>query len=108
MNRTDTYSFLVTTILAGFSQTALGNLHDDVQLCDDLSTLSSSLDYTGKLDSLTDYSYNTYPESNNSLSFSDAVHFDEVMKFAKTLLEDMTGIDPEILQIVDEHFWEML
>lgn len=27
---------------------------------------------------------------------------------SKTLAGEMTGVDPEIQQIVDDHFWEML
>ena len=108
MNRTDTYSFLVTTMLAGISQTALGNLHEDVQLCDDLSSLTSSVDYTDKWNSFTDYSYNNTPESNSSITLPDAVNVGVLMDFGKTLAGEMTGVDPEIQQIVDDHFWEML
>lgn len=108
MNKSDTYSFLVTTMLAGVSQTALGNLHEDVQLCDDLSALTCSVDYTDKWISFTDYSYNNAPESNSSINLLDAVNIGVLMNFGKSLAGEMTSIDPEIQQIVDDHFWEML
>lgn len=108
MKRTDTYSFLVTTMLAGISQTALGNLHEDVQLCDDLSALTSNIDYSDKWESFIEYSYNNAPESNCSITLPDAVNVGVLMDFGKSLAGEMTGVDPEIQQIVDDHFWEML
>ncbi len=108
MNKTNTYSFLLTTMLSGISQTALGNLNGDLQLGDDLSAISSNVDFSGKLDPFTNYSYNEDPESYSSISFTDAVNIEVLMNFAKTLTENITGVDPEIQQIVDEHFWEML
>ena len=108
MNKTNTYSFLLTTMLSGISQTALGNLNGDLQLGDDFSEISSNVDFSGKLDSFTKYSYNEEPESYSSISFTDAVNIEVLMSFAKSLTENMTGVDPEIQEIVDEHFWEML
>lgn len=108
MNKADTYSFLVTTMLAGIPQTGLGNLHNDIQLSDDLSSLSSSVDFTDNWESYTDYSYNTQPESNSSITFSEAVDINVVQDFGKKLIESLTGIDPEIQKVIDEHFWEML
>ena len=108
MIRTDTYSFLVTTMLASISQTALGNLHEDFQLCDDLSVITNSVDYTDKWNSYIDYSYNNAPESNSSITLPDAVDVSVLMDFGKLLAGEMTGIDPEIQQIVEDHFWEML
>lgn len=108
MNKTNTYSFLLTTMLSGMSQTALGNLSGDLQLGDDLSAISSNVDFTGKLDPFTKYSFNEEPESYSSISFSDVVNAEVLMSFARALTERMTAVDPEIQQIVDEHFWEML
>lgn len=108
MNKTNTYSFLFTTMLTGVSQTALGNLNGDMQMGDDLSVISSSVDFTGKWDSFTSYSYSELSESNSSINYSDIVDFDIIMRFAKTLTENMKVVDPDIQRIVDEHFWEML
>ena len=108
MNKTNTYSFLLTTMLTGVSQTALGNLNGDMQMGDDLSVISSSVDFTGKWDSFVNYSYNEQPESNSSISMTDVTNVDVVKQFAKNLAGNMTGVDPDIQQIVDEHFWEML
>ncbi len=108
MNKTNTYSFLLTTMLTGASQTALGNLNGDNQMGDDLSVISSSVDYTGKWDPFIKYSYNDLPESNSSITMTDVVNADVVKQFAKNLIDNMTGVDPDIQQIVDEHFWEML
>ena len=108
MNKTNTYSFLLTTMLTGVSQTALGNLHGDMQMGDDLSVISSSVDFTGKWDSFVNYSYNEQPESNSSISMTDVINVEVVKQFAENLAGNMTGVDPDIQQIVDEHFWEML
>lgn len=108
MNKTNTYSFLLTTMLTGVSQTALGNLNGDMQMGDDLSVISSSVDFTGKWDSFVNYSYNEQPESNSSISMSDVINVEVVKQFAENLVGNMTGIDPDIQRIVDEHFWEML
>ena len=108
MNKTNTYSFLLTTMLTGVSQTALGNLNGDMQMGDDLSVISSSVDFTGKWDSFVNYSYNEQPESNSSISMTDVINVEEVKQFAENLAGNMTGVDPDIQQIVDEHFWEML
>ena len=74
MNKTNTYSFLLTTMLTGVSQTALGNLNGDLQMGDDLSVISSSVDFTGKWDSFVNYSYNEQPESNSSISMTDVIN----------------------------------
>jgi len=108
MNKTNTYSFLLTTMLTGVSQTALGNLNGDMQMGDDLSVISSSVDFTGKWDSFVNYSYNEQPESNSSISMTDVINVEVVKQFAENLAGNMTGLDPDIQQIVDEHFWEML
>lgn len=108
MNKTNTYSFLLTTMLTGVSQTALGNLNGDMQMGDDLSVISSSVDFTGKWDSFVNYSYNEQPESNSSISMTDVINIEVVKQFAENLAGNMTGVDPDIQQIVDEHFWEML
>ena len=108
MNKTNTYSFLLTTMLTGVSQTALGNLNGDLQMGDDLSVISSSVDFTGKWDSFVNYSYNEQPESNSSISMIDVINVEIVKQFAENLAGNMTGVDPDIQQIVDEHFWEML
>ena len=108
MNKTNTYSFLLTTMLTGVSQTALGNLNGDMQMGDDLSVISSSVDFTGKWDSFVNYSYNEQPESNSSISMIDVINVEIVKQFAENLAGNMTGVDPDIQQIVDEHFWEML
>jgi len=108
MNKANTYSFLLTTMLTGVSQTALGNLNGDMQMGDDLSVISSSVDFTGKWDSFVNYSYNEQPESNSSISMSDVINVEVVKQFAENLVGNMTGVDPDIQQIVDEHFWEML
>ena len=108
MNKTNTYSFLLTTMLTGVSQTALGNLNGDMQMGDDLSVISSSVDFTGKWDSFVNYSYNEQPESNSSISMIDVINVEVVKQFAENLAGNMTGVDPDIQQIVDEHFWEML
>lgn len=108
MNKTNTYSFLLTTMLTGVSQTALGNLNGDLQMGDDLSVISSSVDFTGKWDSFVNYSYNEQPESNSSISMTDVINVEVVKQFAENLAGNMTGVDPDIQQIVDEHFWEML
>jgi len=108
MNKTNTYSFLLTTMLTGVSQTALGNLNGDMQMGDDLSVISSSVDFTGKWDSFVNYSYNEQPESNSSISMTDVINVEVVRQFAENLAGNMTGVDPDIQQIVDEHFWEML
>lgn len=108
MNKTNTYSFLLTTMLTGVSQTALGNLNGDMQMGDDLSAISSSVDFTGKWDSFVNYSYNEQPESNSSISMTDVINVEVVKQFAENLAGNMTGVDPDIQQIVDEHFWEML
>ena len=108
MNKTNTYSFLLTTMLTGVSQTALGNLNGDMQMGDDLSVISSSVDFTGKWDSFVNYSYNEQPESNSSISMTDVINVDVVKQFAKNLVDSMTEVDPDIQQIIDEHFWEML
>lgn len=108
MNKTNTYSFLLTTMLTGVSQTALGNLNGDMQMGDDLSVISSSVDFTGKWDSFVNYSYNEQPESNSSISMTDMINVEVVKQFAENLAGNMTGVDPDIQQIVDEHFWEML
>ncbi len=108
MNKTNTYSFLLTTMLTGVSQTALGNLNGDMQMGDDLSVISSSVDFTGKWDSFVNYSYNEQPESNSSISMTDVINVEVVKQFAENLAGNMTGVDPDIQQIVDEHFWEML
>ena len=108
MNKTNTYSFLLTTMLTGVSQTALGNLNGDMQMGDDLSVISSSVDFTGKWDSFVNYSYNEQPESNSSISMTDVINVEVVKQFAENLVGNMTGIDPDIQRIVDEHFWEML
>lgn len=108
MNKTNTYSFLLTTMLTGVSQTALGNLNGDMQMGDDLSVISSSVDFTGKWDSFVNYSYNEQPESNSSISMTDVINVEVVKQFAENLAGNMTGVDPNIQQIVDEHFWEML
>ena len=108
MNKTNTYSFLLTTMLTGVSQTALGNLNGDMQMGDDLSVISSSVDFTGKWDSFVNYSYNEQPESNSSISMTDVINVDVVKQFAENLAGNMIGVDPDIQQIVDEHFWEML
>lgn len=108
MNKTNTYSFLLTTMLTGVSQTALGNLNGDMQMSDDLSVISSSVDFTGKWDSFVNYSYNEQPESNSSISMIDVINVEVVKQFAENLVGNMTGVDPDIQQIVDEHFWEML
>jgi len=108
MNKTNTYSFLLTTMLTGVSQTALGNLNGDLQMGDDLSVISSSVDFTGKWDSFVNYSYNEQPESNSSISMTDVINVEVVKQFAENLVGNMTGIDPDIQRIVDEHFWEML
>ena len=88
MNKTNTYSFLLTTMLTGVSQTALGNLNG--------------------WDSFVNYSYNEQPESNSSISMTDVINVEVVKQFAENLAGNMTGVDPDIQQIVDEHFWEML
>lgn len=108
MNKTNTYSFLLTTMLTGVSQTALGNLNGDMQMGDDLSVISSSVDFTGKWDSFVNYSYNEQPESNSSISMTDVINVEVVKQFAENLAGNMTGVGPDIQQIVDEHFWEML
>lgn len=108
MNKTNTYSFLLTTMLTGVSQTALGNLNGDMQMGDDLSVISSSVDFTGKWDSFVNYSYNEQPESNSSISMTDVINVEVVKQFAENLAGNMTGVDPDIQQIVDEHYWEML
>lgn len=108
MNKTNTYSFLLTTMLTGGAQTALGNLNGDMQMGDDLSVISSNVDFTGKWDSFVRYSYNDRPESNSCISMADVINVDVVKLFAKKLADNMTGVDPDIQQIVDEHFWEML
>ena len=108
MNKTNTYSFLLTTMLTGVSQTALGNLNGDMQMGDDLSVISSSVDFTGKWDSFVNYSYNEQPESNSSISMTDVINVEVVKQFAENLAGNMIGVDPDIQQIVDEHFWEML
>lgn len=108
MNKTNTYSFLLTTMLTGVSQTALGNLNGDMQMGDDLSVISSSVDFTGKWDSFVNYSYNEQPESNSSISMTDVINVEVVKQFAENLAGNMTGVDSDIQQIVDEHFWEML
>lgn len=108
MNKTNTYSFLLTTMLTGVSQTSLGNLNGDMQMGDDLSVISSSVDFTGKWDSFVNYSYNEQPESNSSISMTDVINVEVVKQFAENLAGNMTGVDPDIQQIVDEHFWEML
>lgn len=108
MNKTNTYSFLITSMLSGFSQTALGNLNGDNQMSDDLSEITSSVDFAQNWDSFTSYSYNELSESNSSINYSDVVNFDIIMRFAKTLTENMKVVDPDIQRIVDEHFWEML
>ena len=108
MNKTNTYSFLLTTMLTGVSQTALGNLNGDMQMGNDLSVISSSVDFTGKWDSFVNYSYNEQPESNSSISMTDVINVEVVKQFAENLAGNMTGVDPDIQQIVDEHFWEML
>ena len=108
MNKTNTYSFLLTTMLTGVSQTALGNLNGDMQMGDDLSVISSSVDFTGKWDSFVNYSYNEQPESNSSITMTDVINVEVVKQFAENLAGNMTGVDPDIQQIVDEHFWEML
>lgn len=108
MNKTNTYSFLLTTMLTGVSQTALGNLNGDMQMGDDLSVISSSVDFTGKWDSFVNYSYNEQPESNSSISMTDVINVEVVKQFAENLAGNMTGVDPDVQQIVDEHFWEML
>lgn len=108
MNKTNTYSFLLTTMLTGVSQTALGNLNGDMQMGDDLSVISISVDFTGKWDSFVNYSYNEQPESNSSISMTDVINVEVVRQFAENLAGNMTGVDPDIQQIVDEHFWEML
>jgi len=108
MNKTNTYSFLLTTMLTGVSQTALGNLNGDMQMGDDLSVISSSVDFTGKWDSFVNYSYNEQPESNSSISMTDVINVEVVKQFAENLAGNMTGLDSDIQQIVDEHFWEML
>lgn len=108
MNKTNTYSFLLTTMLTGVSQTALGNLNGDMQMGDDLSVISSSVDFTGKWDSFVNYSYNEQPESNSSISMTDVINVEVIRQFAENLAGNMTGVDPDIQQIVDEHFWEML
>ena len=108
MNKTNTYSFLLTTMLTGVSQTALGNLNGDMQMGDDLSAISSSVDFTGKWDSFVNYSYNEQPESNSSISMTDVINVEVVKQCAENLAGNMTGVDPDIQQIVDEHFWEML
>ena len=108
MNKTNTYSFLLTTMLTGVSQTALGNLNGDMQMGDDLSVISSSVDFTGQWDSFVNYSYNEQPESNSSISMTDVINVEVVKQFAENLAGNMTGVDPDIQQIVDEHFWEML
>ena len=108
MNKTNTYSFLLTTMLTGVSQTALGNLNGDMQMGDDLSVISISVDFTGKWDSFVNYSYNEQPESNSSISMTDVINVEVVKQFAENLAGNMTGVDPDIQQIVDEHFWEML
>ena len=108
MNKTNTYSFLLTTMLTGVYQTALGNLNGDMQMGDDLSVISSSVDFTGKWDSFVNYSYNEQPESNSSISMTDVINVEVVKQFAENLAGNMTGVDPDIQQIVDEHFWEML
>ena len=108
MNKTNTYSFLLTTMRTGVSQTALGNLNGDMQMGDDLSVISSSVDFTGKWDSFVNYSYNEQPESNSSISMTDVINVEVVKQFAENLAGNMTGVDSDIQQIVDEHFWEML
>ena len=108
MNKTNTYSFLLTTMLTGVSQTALGNLNGDMQMGDDLSVISSCVDFTGKWDSFVNYSYNEQPESNSSISMTDVINVEVVKQFAENLAGNMTGVDSDIQQIVDEHFWEML
>ena len=108
MNKTNTYSFLLTTMLTGVSQTALGNLNGDMQMGNDLSVISSSVDFTGMWNSFVNYSYNEYPESNSSISMTDVINVEVVKQFAENLAGNMTGVDPDIQQIVDEHFWEML
>ena len=108
MNKSNTYSFLLTTMLTGVSQTALGNLNGDMQMGDDLSVISSSVDFTGKWDSFVNYSYNEQPESNSSITMTDVINVEVVKQLAKNLADIMTGVDPDIQQIVDEHFWEML
>ena len=108
MNKTNTYSFLLTTMLTGVSQTALGNLNGDMQMGDDLSVISSCVDFPGKWDSFVNYSYNEQPESNSSISMTDVINVEVVKQFAENLAGNMTGLDPDIQQIVDEHFWEML
>ncbi len=108
MNKTNTYSFLLTTMLTGGSQTALGNLNGDIQMGEDLSVISSSVDYTGKWDSFVKYSYNEQPESNSSISMTDVINVEVVKQFAQNLVDNMTEVDPDIQEIVDEHFWEML
>jgi hypothetical protein len=39
---------------------------------------------------------------------TDVINVEVVKQFAENLAGNMTGVDPDIQQIVDEHFWEML
>lgn len=34
--------------------------------------------------------------------------FEVIEQFAKNMVDSMTDIDPDIQQIVNDHFWEML
>lgn len=46
--------------------------------------------------------------SNSSITMTDVINVEVVKQLAKNLADIMTGVDPDIQQIVDEHFWEML
>jgi hypothetical protein len=45
---------------------------------------------------------------NNYMVDYMTINVEVVKQFAENLAGNMTGVDSDIQQIVDEHFWEML